>query len=290
MRKLTLGLLLLPALASAQNPDITYKVDIHPTYTSETGFKNRVRWFDGLGRISYVGVGVSLDRGYYLEVKQRLQRIPGDLDQSDLDEAYIEDPGTWRLGKQYLPLGNQNLLRESAVAARYDVFPRGSKTPIKLAVMDSGSKRQRGAMISVGGQFGIGIAAGHYLGATGTSLATMRDPQSSPGPGHGYRRAVLLHANGSKGPLKVAGELLALRDGHQTTDKAMDISDVSLRMANQEQNLTTTVGWTREWRARKDLYRVESELKLAQSMSVRSFVRFERGSWKDLSVSFVFKP
>lgn len=283
-------LLLVPCWASAQNPDITYKVDIHPTYTSESGFKNRVRWFDGLGRISYVGVGVSLDRGYYLELKQRLQRIPGDLDQSDLDEAYIEDPGTWRLGKQYLPLGNQTLLRESAIAARYDWIPQGSNTPIKIAVLDSGSQRQKGAMISVGGQFRVGVAVGRHLGATGTSLATMRDPQSSPGPGRGYRRTLVASGSSSKGPMKFSGEFVALRDGHKAQDRPMDISDVSIQLTNAEKNLVTTGGWTREWQARKDVYRVESELKLAQSMSIRSFVRFERGTWKDLSVSFVFKP
>ena len=117
-RLLALAAAMAGASALAQIPDVTIKVDAGLTYRSVRNGETTLRWYDGFGKHSTVGLLFWLEPGWRVYVSERLQRIEGDGDNEQLDEYYVEDPGIWRLGKQYLPFGRGLLLRESARAAR----------------------------------------------------------------------------------------------------------------------------------------------------------------------------
>lgn len=272
------------SMAIAQTPDVVLRVDLNPNYTSTTGSKNRLRWFDPLGRPSTIGVGLILEPGYYVLISERLQKIPGDLDTEQLDEAYIEDPSVWRVGRQYLPFGDKNLIREAALGARYDAIIPGLNVPIRMALFDNGVQKLRGAMARVGDRVGISVASGQHLSAAGTSLGMLRDPQSSPGPGRGYKLVVGADASRNFGRFRLVGEYVGLRRSNSPLDLSQDITDIRAIFGSLDEQLMLVVGYSREWRDRVDFYRVESDLKVSKNLSLKSFVRFERGVWKDLSV------
>ncbi len=147
-------------------------------------------------------------------VAQRLQRIPNDGDEEQLDQYYVEDPGLWRLGKQYLPFGRGLLLRESGRAARGDTNLIFQNLPISAAICDNGRDRTRGVFGRVGSTVGVSFAVGNNIGIQGTSLNAVRRPEDNPGAGRGYKFA--LGVDGAKRfwIFTVQGEVLALRRGH----------------------------------------------------------------------------
>lgn len=129
---------LISASVLAQSPDVAVRVDANINYIVSTGASNRARWFDATGRHSVVGLGITLEPGYYILLTERMQRIKDDPDRQNLDEAYIEDPGLWRVGRQYLPFGSGRIFRESAFALRGNIdVIKGA--PVSVAACDNGA-------------------------------------------------------------------------------------------------------------------------------------------------------
>lgn len=274
----------IPLAAAAQVPDVALRIDLNLNYQSTSGSKNRIRWYDPLGRHSVVGVGMTLEPGYYVLITERMQRIPGDIDTEQIDEAYIEDPGRWRIGRQYLPFGSRGIIREAALGARAETPLLNGKLNVRAQIFDNGRDKLRGGMVRLGDRFGVSAAIGSHIGAAATSLGTVRDPQDSPGPGRGYQAALGADGTITRGRIAFTGEFVALRKSNSPLDGALDISDLKASITGPGEEATLTVGWSREWIHRDDNYRVESLLKLAKNLSLKSFVRFERGTWKDLSI------
>ena len=278
---------LLASAAWAQTPDVAIKADIRLHYTQSTGAKTKVRWYDPMGRPSTVGIGMNLEPGYYLLITERLARIGNDIDREQIDEAYLEDPGSWRIGRQYLPFGARNLIREAALGARLD-FPLILKNlPTRTVIFDNGESRLRGAMIRIGNEIGLSVGYGQHLGAASTSFGQIRDPQQAAGVGRGYRLAIAMDATRTWGIVTVGLEALALRRPNQAGDRSEDFSDLTLRWDSSE--LRTTFGWTRAWKTRDDFFRAESELSITRNVMLTGFVRFQRGSWRDMSVGLRVK-
>jgi hypothetical protein len=284
MRCWGVALLGAAAIANAQTPDLALKLDLNLSYTQSSGGKTRFRWYDPMGRHSTVGVGMNLEPGYYILVTERLGRIDSDADREQIDEAYLEDPGVWRIGRQYLPFGAKNMVREAALGARLDTYLFTHKLPVKAAIFDNGAQSLRGAMVRFGSSLGLTLAYGEHIGAASTSFGQIHDPQDAPGKGAGYRVAAAFDATKQVGSSLVVFEAVSLRRPQRGGDRSEDFSDLSVRLNSLDQEIKTTFAWTRAWKTRDDFYRVESEYKISKNLTMKGFLRFQRGTWRDISL------
>ncbi|HZH99329.1 MAG TPA: hypothetical protein VEX38_10190 [Fimbriimonadaceae bacterium] len=288
LRRLLLALPLVPVLGRAQTPDVFVRVDTYLTYRSIKNGDTTLRSYDWLGRHSVVGLELALEPGFRGWVSQRLQRIPNDADPEQLDEYYIEDPGLWKLGKQYLPFGQQRMIRENGRAARADTNLLLEKLPISAAVVDNGSGRSRGVIGRLGGSLGLSFAAGKNFAAQGTSLNLVRSPEDAPGVGRGY--GVLLGLDGRRrlGKFEISMEAVALRNGETGLDVDMEVSDLALVLRPWREG-TVTVGWSRDWNQRLDFYRAQARMMLMPDVHLEPFIRFRQGVMYDLGLTLRVK-
>jgi hypothetical protein len=285
VQRVALGLTFLACagLIQAQNPNVAFRVDLVPTYISSKGSDNRVRWYDALGRFSTVGFGINLETGHYVLVTERMARIRNDRDREQLDELYVEDPGLWRLGRQYLPFGAQGIYREVGNAIRIDSEKFAKHLVASIAVVDNGPGRTRGAIGRVGTrQAGLSLGWGERFGQSSTVLAVVRDVEQ-PLAGIGSRVLLGADVRLPAGALDVIAEHLLMRRGNSAKDVSRDVTD--LRVSSQQNSAAKFVlGWSRDWTRKSDFYRIESELVVVKNVALKSLVRFEGGAWKDLSI------
>jgi hypothetical protein len=274
----------LVGLAAAQNPDVIVRLDTRLSYRTQEIGPTFLRTYDLLGRHSTVSIAFMLEPGFRVRVGQRFQRIPNDPDESLLDEAYVEDEGLWRVGKQYLPFGGW-MLRESAVAARADTSLVLEGLPISLAYADAGSGRLSGFVGRIGpARYGLSAAVGKHFGASGTALTLTRRPEDSLGRKRGYRQAFGLDGNQIVGTTYVRGEVLVLRQGHQSGDRDDSIFDLSLEWPNGtgERYL---IGATHSTALRRYVYRIGATIEVANNVSFEPMVRARNDRFQDLSLT-----
>ncbi len=269
--------------AWAQTPALVIKFDLRPTLITSSKNATALRFYDILARTSTVGIALTLEPGLKALLTERLQRIGRDDDL--LDEAYLEDPGNWRVGKQYLPFGARNIIRDDAVAIRLDTRLSLSDLKAILAYCDNGPGQTRGGVVRFGSRLGLSFAYGHHFTIYGTSLAQVRDPERALGKGTGYRWLAGVDYGRRVGELNVEAEFVLLRQGESEYDPEEDISDLKLTYNPPSSNLTFIGAWSREWIARNDFYRFEAEVPLSRNVQLIPFVRFAGLSWKDLGVS-----
>lgn len=275
--------------AFGQAPDYAIKANLSLVSLAELGGKTRIRWVDARGNYSTVGVSLNLEPGYYVLVTERLQRFDKDCDPSQIDEAFIEDPGLWRIGKQYLPFGARNLIRESALGARYDMKLPIVRLPLRIAAFDNGNQHLQGAMARLGSQIGVSLFIGNNLAAAGTSLGTIRDIESAPGKGRGYRVGLGADYLTTIGKLEFHAEALILRRPNHPGDRSEDFTDLSLEYRAPAGPVRTRVGWTRSWRQRDDYFYVQNEVQMTKFVSLVGFIRFNGSDFRVLSLGIHFK-
>lgn len=185
-----IGAVALAVAAGAQQPDLRFRLDLALGLVSERGGPYTARLYTPFGRYSTVGITALTEPGFNVTITQRLQRFDRDADDELLDEYFVEDPGIWRVGKQVLPFGTQNLLRESVRAARADTNLVFEGIPVTLALFDGGVGRPRGAVGRIGPRaYGASFASGRQIGVSGSALAFLRSPEGSPGLGGGWAQA-----------------------------------------------------------------------------------------------------
>lgn len=270
----------------AQVPDVQIKLDARINYRSFNDNTSDVRWYDTLGRQSLVGLQLQLEPGLRMYVSERLEKIPHDGDPDVVDEYYIEDVGSWRVGKQVLPFG-AGILRESAVGARSDTSLFLRALPVKLALFDSGIGRQRGASGRLGKSIGLSFAVGDHLGISATSLTLIRRPSDTPGKGFGYHRALGLDLAGSAKPFKVGLEFVALRDG-SALDPDQDILDATASLVpNKYQSYT--FGLTRDFLQPATFMRLQGNVFLYNNVYLEPLIRYRDGKLYDFAVSLRLK-
>ena len=204
--------LALTSLCVAQVPDVQIKLDLSLAYRIDSLGQGRVRWYDYAGRYSTVGLRFTLEPGFKAVVTERLGKIPGNSDAEQLDEYFIEDPGLWRLGKQYIPFG-RGLVRESVIAARGETNLFLEGIPVVAALCDGGTGRPRGVSGRIGGRVGLSVLVGEYFGASSTSFSPFHVPETSPGSRRGYGFAIGCDGSKRLGSWTIAGEAVALRRG-----------------------------------------------------------------------------
>lgn len=274
------------SLGQSQIPDVQIKFDARLSYRSFNDNSTEIRWYDTLGRQSLVGLQLQLEPGLRMYVSERLERIPHDGDPDVVDEYYIEDVGSWRIGKQAIPFGRQ-ILRECAVGARSDTSLFLRALPIKVAIFDSGSGRQRGFSGRIGKNIGASFAYGDHLGISGTSLTLIRRPDESTGKEFGYRRLFGLDMTGVSRPFKLGMEFVSLRQG-SSKDPDEDVLDVAASLEpNRYQSVT--FGVTRAFRQAATFLRLQGNVYVYNNVYLEPLVRYKDGKLYDFAVSMHLK-
>lgn len=272
----------------AQIPDTKIKVDLIIHYRTPNGGRPTLRTYDSLGNHSKVILDMNLEPGYNLHVGQRLQKIPGSSDIDFFEEAYIEDPGLWRIGKQYIPFGAKNLIRESAfgVAGQTDLLLNG--IPIVASAFDNGSGRTRGVSGRIGGRIGLSIGLGSYLASQATSLSALHAPEVSPGPFRGYGLILGIDAKRKIGRIGLGFEAVSLHKGETALDIDRQITEFSVNY-NTKSIGGYRLSWARDWKAGENYTIGQATWQIYQGTWLEPYVRFREAKVFDAGVSLRIK-
>jgi hypothetical protein len=146
-------------------------------------------------------------------VSQRFGSPTAGADQDAIEEAFIEQPGEWRLGKLFMPFGRGMTLRDTGVGGEYRTRLLINDLPIRIAFSAQSGRRTEGVSARIGSVLGLSVAWGSHWGAQATSLSAIREPWQAPSGARGHRLAV-----GMDGAFRLAGaegeaEAVLLRDG-----------------------------------------------------------------------------
>lgn len=268
------------SLALAQTPDVQVKADLGPTFRNQSGVGSSVHWYDPFGHHSTIALQFSLEPGLRAYVSQKIERISHDGDTSQIDESYVEDAGVWRAGKQYLPFGQQRIIRESVTAVRSDTDLFLRVLPLHIAACDGGHGHQRGIIGRVGSKtVGVSFAVGQHFAISGTSLTQARLPQESPGVGHGYGRMFGVDATRKVGVVAFEGEYVFLRGGELgAQDK--DVLDVTATLAPSVTR-SITLGYSIASDPGIQSMRLQGSFMVAQSVWAEPWVRTRNGKMFD---------
>lgn len=247
--------LALAALVQAQIPDVIVKFDPIFHYRTDREGKTTFRAYDALGNYGTVGLSFTLEPGFQVLVSQRLQTIPGNADDDQLDQIFIEDRGLWRVGKQLMPFGQNHLLRESANGARFETNLGSDALPASLAACDSGTGRQRGIMGRIGSDIGVSFAVGNRFGIDASSFAPLRPPEASPGRNRGYKEMFGGDFLRRFGNLQVSMEHVLLRNPETKLDEETEISDLLITFLGTGDR-TLSLGWSRDWSSSDTDFRI----------------------------------
>lgn len=277
-----LGLVAVSTAASAQIPDMKLHLDAIASYRDASLRNTQLRYYSAFGQFSTVTLEFQLEPGFTAYLSQKLERIPHDPDTSSLDQAYVEDEGIWRIGKQYLPFGTGNILKESIPAARADSQLVIEEIPIRFAVCDAGERKQRGGVVRFGHNMGFSVAVGEHFGINGTALTQIRRPDELI-PGQGYRQAFGADATLATKAFSVTGEAVLLRKGHTVQDTDRSVLDIAASF-RQRSFLLLTFGYTREDAQKLDILRAVAEVSLNDNLSARPFVRAKNGRLWDVGI------
>jgi hypothetical protein len=276
------------AIVHAQIPDVRVKFDLRTVIRADEARDPQIRFYDVQGTHSTVAFTFRLEPGFRAFVAQRLERFPHDADTSLVDEAYIEDEGIWRVGKQYLPFGSGRILRESVPAARADTNLIIEGLPVSVAACDGGTNYTRGVIGRLGSRIGASFAFGRHFGIAGTAFTQFRHPEDSVGRSRGYRQALGVDAERTYQTITVKGEAIALRDGETPRDPNLEIVDLagSFRFARESYG---TVGYTAVTAGIADVLRIGATVRLDARSSLEPMLRFSKGKVYDFSVAWRFR-
>lgn len=265
----------LAAGASAQIPDVKLHLDAVAAYRDNSLRNTRIRYYSSFGQFSTVALQFELEPGFTAFLSQKLERIPGDHDNNSIDEGYVEDPGIWRIGKQYLPFGTGNILKESVYSVRTDTQLVLEQLPIRVAYCDAGDGRQQGVVARLGTNVGMSLAIGEHFGINGTSLTQIRRPEDAR-LNSGYRRAFGMDAGLNYGAFGVVGEAVILREGESPVDVDRSIFDLSATF-RQRSYLVFSFGFTHEVTSNWNTFRALAEVEMTENLSARPYVRMRNG-------------
>lgn len=265
---------LLAACAGAQIPDVRIHFDGIVSYRIVEDGPTALRYYSLFGRPSTASLSFTLEPGFKAFISQRLQRIPGDGDPDQIDQAFVEDEGIWRVGKQVLPFGTGNLLRESCLAARGDTNLVVEGLPLAIAFVDAGEQRQRGIVGRIGtSAYGLSFAVGHHFGISGTSLTQIRRPEDTGGVGRGWDRAFGFDLTRRVAHMTLAAEGLLLNGGATAKDDDRTVLDFTAT-ASQAPFSSLTIGYTVASNPGQRFFRFVGSVPMTSNVTAMPFVRF----------------
>ena len=270
---LILGGFVLGAHACCQVPDVRVKFDLTLALRVDRNQKTIFKPYNVFGRHSTVSLIFYLEPGFRGFVSEKIQPFPGEVDRQPFDEYYIEDEGIWRVGKQYLPFGTGQILRESVLAARGDTNLLIEQFPVAVALCDGGSGYQRGVVARIGTRTGVSIAYGRHFGIASTALTLIRRPENSPGRDHGWKLALGADYTRKLKDITLRAEGVALREGETRTDEDLTLGDLSLTyQAGRSQSFL--VGYTRMFPNGADVFRASASFKVTDTINFEPILRY----------------
>jgi hypothetical protein len=271
-----LGIALLAAnVAAAQIPDVRIQIDAIGEFNTQSVGVPQWRYYSVFGTPSVAAIRLSFEPGITAYISERLQRIPHDGDPDQLEQAYVEDEGIWRLGKQVLPFGTTEVFRESVIAARGDLtLPMFGGVPCDVALCDSGTGRQRGIVARAGPtSYGLSIAVGSHFGISGTSLTQIRLPEESPGEGQGWGLALGADVTRRIRKVRLCAEGILLREGAGPLDPDLELVDISAQLPAAPFD-SFTVGYTRILNQDLQFFRFMTAVPLLDHVTLNPYVRY----------------
>jgi hypothetical protein len=199
--------------AAADGPQATAFIDLRISPVMDENGRLLLRPYGSDGRFSRAGLQLQFDRGVRGLVSQRFGSPTAGADQDAIEEAFIEQPGEWRLGKIFMPFGRGMTLRDTGVGGEYRTRLLINDLPIRIAFSAQSGRRTEGVSARVGSVLGVSVAWGSHWGAQATSLNSIREPWEAPSGARGHRLAV-----GVDGAFRLVGaegeaEAVLLRDG-----------------------------------------------------------------------------
>jgi hypothetical protein len=276
------------AHAQSPSPDVRVKVDAILSAQSSQGDGPRLRLFDLYGRPGTVGLTAQFESGLRAHLSQRLQRPVSGTDRDFVDEAYLEDEGIWRIGKQVLPFGYRSTFFESALAVRGETNLIFEGIPFVFAACDAGPGRMRGLVGRVGSQsFSASIAYGQHFGAAASSFGLVRFPDDAPGRGRGYGLIAggeLIQRVGTYGAKL---EVISARDGRTAADRNFTLWDVAF--SGRGRNWRWEVGATRTNPVRNEILRLGASFRVDDRTSIEPVIRFRDGRVSDGAIQVRFR-
>lgn len=262
-------------LAAAQTPDVSIVTDVRMSL-SQTKDGNRIRFYDPLGRHSTVSLTLNLETGYRVFVSERFARIPNDTMGNQLEMAYIEAPGLWRIGHLDTPFGRKFLVRDAGFGAELNTVLLFDNLPVVAATIDNGRRRTRGVVARLGDRVGVSFARGDHFAASATSLTPFQAVEDSPGVNRGFRQAYGIDTRTTIGGTLFTAELVSLQDGHTSQDVEDQFLDLTMGWRGSDDRTGVTFGYTRSFEGRKNAYRAEGEWIVNQKVSVFGLIKVSR--------------
>ncbi len=287
VKRSSLGLffLLASAIGFGQVPQIAIFVDAYPTLIWREGNAGNLRWYSLDGRTSTVGFNILLESGNRVLVSQRLQRFPGDADDEQLDEYWIESTGSWRVGKQLLPFGSRNLIRETGMGARLDTRLLIHDLPIQVAYVDNGSGRSRGVIGRIGRRAGVSFAVGDNFGNQATDFSSLQIPSAALGKGRGFSTVIGFDFSMPIGSFTLHGEGVTCRGSNNVVDGDRTVSDLWLNWFLPGSANSIGAGWARRWDNDEAYLRMFGDFKIAEKVTLRPYIRFDTGGLRDIAIT-----
>ena len=247
------------------------------------GGPTSLQLYDPMGNTSNAAIQVTLETGIRAYVSERLEQISRDPSRDPLEEYYVEDPGIWKLGKQYLPFGEGNILRENVIAGRGD-FSVLENVNLAIAYCDGGTGDQQGIIGRIGNRWGISAAIGRHFGIAPTSLDVIRLPDQTPGIGYGWKQVVGADNYQKFGKLTLVGEIALFTGGEVKTEKDLSLFDISSTYT-ADRNHSISAGWSRDLSADRDYFRISGSVNVMKQVAIVPLIRVQDNKFLDASVT-----
>lgn len=274
--------------AAGQAADVTLGFELRPTVLSGSS-SGSLRWNDFQRRSSTVNLRLGLEGSRQIIVRQRLVRGEGTGDPTFLDEAYLEQRGDWRIGKQYLPFGRRLLVRESVPALRADTELVFGGLPASVAAFDAGNGRPRGGSLRVGRALGFSVASGDHLGIQATTLALTGNGELGFGQGRGYRLLLGADLAWSFAGMFWQSEFVAFRNPMNPADRAFNVSAVTANLGPPASVWGFGITWTRFWDTNRDSITLEITAPAEGQLLWRPFVRWTEGTIQEAGFGAIIR-
>lgn len=276
---LIVGTLSVCSSGMAQLSDVKLRADL--TFGLQQQELIRLRDITPLGRFSTLGIQGTLPIGLRVQVSQRLSNFREDAETDGFDEYFVEDIGSWRIGKQYMPFGGGTLFRETLLAVRVDSNLIFEGIPIAVAITDQGKDRQFGAVGRIGSRgLGVSAAVGRHFGINRTAFAVIDAPFQ--GLGQGWGLAYGFDWNRRFGRISARVESVALRNGNgSSVDR--DFADVFLNYDLGSRH-SIGAGLTQEIGNPNRMWRIQGVYTAQKGVQLESYFRQSQLGFVDFSV------
>jgi hypothetical protein len=259
-------------------------LDLYGAYEFQNGGAGSLRLYNPLGETSAIQIQVLIQPGLHAFLSEPFVPYPNSPGSDPLQEYYVEDDGVWKVGKQFLPFGNKNIIRENVLAAAGQTNLLFENMNLVAAICDGGAGNQQGVVGRFGGIFGVSGALGRHFGISPTSLDVVRPPEDSPGTGHGWQQIYGLDDSRRTGMFTTAAEGVLLMGGETTSDRNGAIFDLSEQFS-PSRNRDVTVGYSYSTPQNDNIFRVTGHVPVTKTTTLEPLVRYRNGKLWDSAIS-----